>query len=68
MKRKIVIVRSNPVDPDSRVEKEANSLVKAGYDVSLLVWDRDNNGIQIDEKCLSDTVVKRIRLGDGFTI
>lgn len=68
MKRKIVIVRSNPVDPDSRVEKEANSLVKAGYDVSLLVWDRDNNGIQRDEKCLSDTVVKRIRLGDGFTI
>lgn len=67
MKRKIVIVRSNPVDPDSRVEKEANSLVKAGYDVSLLVWDRDNNGIHIDEKGLSDTVVKRIRLGSKAT-
>jgi glycosyltransferase involved in cell wall biosynthesis len=42
MERKsIVIVRSNPVNPDSRVEKEASALDKAGYDVKILAWDRD---------------------------
>jgi hypothetical protein len=30
---RIVLLRSNPVDPDSRVEKEVNSLTGAGYEV-----------------------------------
>ena len=38
---KVCILRSNPVKPDSRVEKEAWTLVKAGYDVHILAWDRD---------------------------
>ena len=38
----VVLLRSNPVNPDSRVEKEANSLIKAGYKVHILAWDRDN--------------------------
>lgn len=41
--RKICILRSNPVRPDSRVEKEAWSLKKAGYDVHILAWDRDTD-------------------------
>ena len=41
--KKICIIRSNPVRPDSRVEKEAWSLAKAGYDVHILAWDRDTN-------------------------
>lgn len=40
---KICIIRSNPVRPDSRVEKEAWSLSKAGYDVHILAWDRDTD-------------------------
>lgn len=40
---RILFIRSNPVNPDSRVEKEANALVEAGYDVSIFAWDRDNN-------------------------
>lgn len=67
MKKKIVIIRSNPVDPDSRVEKEANSLVKGGYEVQLLVWDRTQNGIHKDVKILSDTSVQRTRLGSVAT-
>ena len=39
---RIVILRSNPVNPDSRVEKEANSLIKAGHHVTIVGWDRDN--------------------------
>ena len=40
---KVCILRSNPVKPDSRVEKEAWTLTKAGYDVHILAWDRDTN-------------------------
>ncbi len=41
--KKVVIVRSNGVNPDSRVEKEANSLMNLGYKVTVLAWDRDEN-------------------------
>lgn len=37
---KILILRSNPVNPDSRVEKEVCALKEAGHDVSLFAWDR----------------------------
>ena len=40
-KKSVCIIRSNPVKPDSRVEKEAWSLMNAGYDVHILAWDRD---------------------------
>ena len=43
-KKKIIcILRSNPVDPDSRVEKEAVTLKRLGYEVSILAWDRESN-------------------------
>lgn len=38
---KIIFIRSNPVNPDSRVEKEVNSLVKAGNKVEIVAWDRN---------------------------
>jgi len=37
---KVIFIRSNPVDPDSRVEKEASSLIKAGHEVEIVAWDR----------------------------
>ena len=37
---RVVICRSNPIDPDPRVEKTARALIKAGYDVILIAWDR----------------------------
>lgn len=39
----IVFLRSNPVDPDSRVEKAVNSLVKSGHSVKILAWDRNED-------------------------
>lgn len=50
-KTRVCILRSNPVKPDSRVEKEAWSLTKAGYDVHILAWDRD-----VDIKETSDFI------------
>ncbi|QCR31887.1 glycosyltransferase family 4 protein [Lysinibacillus sp. SGAir0095] len=37
---RIVFLRSNPVQPDPRVEKEVNSLIMAGHEVSVVAWDR----------------------------
>lgn len=41
--KRVCIIRSNPVKPDSRVEKEARALVQAGHDVHILAWDRDSD-------------------------
>lgn len=38
---RIVLIRSNPVSPDSRVEKEAHALIKQGHTVHILAWDRE---------------------------
>ena len=38
--RRVLFLRSNPIDPDPRVEKSAGALVDAGYRVSVLGWDR----------------------------
>jgi glycosyltransferase involved in cell wall biosynthesis len=39
-KKNVLILRSNPVAPDPRVEKIARVLEAAGYRVSILGWDR----------------------------
>lgn len=46
---KIVMLRSNPIDPDIRLEKEARALAKAGHDVTLLGWQRFGDA-PIEEK------------------
>lgn len=40
-KKKILMTLSNPYKPDNRVEKEAKSLIDAGYSVTILAWDRE---------------------------
>ncbi|MDV2482141.1 glycosyltransferase family 4 protein [Methanoculleus sp. Wushi-C6] len=37
---RVVMLRSNPIDPDVRLEKEATVLTEAGHDVILLGWQR----------------------------
>lgn len=55
---RIVFLRSNPVDPDSRVEKEVNSLIKAGHVVEILAWDRS------DKYTIKETVLN-LEAGDA---
>ncbi|PRR70679.1 glycosyltransferase family 4 protein [Neomoorella humiferrea] len=38
--QRVLICRSNPVAPDPRVEKIAQALCQAGYEVLVLAWDR----------------------------
>jgi glycosyltransferase involved in cell wall biosynthesis len=60
----VCILRSNPVRPDSRVEKEAWSLAKAGYDVHILAWDRDTNIEEVsDFVYVADIQIPITRLG-----
>jgi len=40
---RVLICRSNPIDPDPRVEKIALALAESGYQVSILGWDRTGN-------------------------
>lgn len=63
-KTRVCILRSNPVRPDSRVEKEAWSLAKAGYDVHILAWDRDTNVEEISDYIqVADVQIPITRLG-----
>lgn len=41
--KRVVLIRSNPVRPYPRLEKTANALLKAGYQIHVLAWDRDSN-------------------------
>ena len=52
MGEKILFIRSNPVNPDPRVEKEVESLSNAGYKVTILAWDR-NGKYKIEEGYLN---------------
>lgn len=38
---RIAFLRSNPINPDVRLEKEIYSLVKAGEEITALGWDRE---------------------------
>lgn len=62
--KKVVIMRSNPVSPDSRVEKEAYALKRAGYSVQILAWDRESNhGPEINVVDVANEKIKITRFG-----
>lgn len=48
-KRRVLFCRSNPIAPDPRVDKEARALAAAGYEVSILGWDR-TAGLPLQEQ------------------
>lgn len=49
---KVVFLRSNPVEPEPRVEKEVNSLIKNEFEVEIVAWDR-NSKYKIRESYLN---------------
>lgn len=61
---KVLFIRSNPVNPDSRVEKEVNTLIQSGYEVDVLGWDREADYTLREEKLvLSAGSTKCYRVG-----
>lgn len=62
--KKILMLRSNPFEGDERVYKEAKALIKNGYDVTLLCWDRE---LKFPPKEVIEGIkVERIRLKAGY--
>lgn len=56
----IVILRSNPVNPDPRVEKIANSLIKTSSDITILAWDRKAENSKYKDN------ITELKLKNGF--
>lgn len=60
----VVFTRSNPVNPDSRVEKEVNALLKEGYEVIILAWDRDRKyDIEEEHINMESGIARVLRFG-----
>lgn len=62
--KRVVLIRSNQVDPDPPVEKMASVLAESGHEIVILGWDRENN-YYIKEEMLSlqKTTVPIVRFG-----
>ena len=46
--KKVLMLLSNAFDPDPRVHREASVLIKKGYDVHILCWDRDGKAAEFE--------------------
>lgn len=63
-RRRIVMLLSNPATYDERPLKEARSLAKGGFEVTILAWDRE--GATASDSILPEgVVIKRLRLFAG---
>lgn len=61
---RVVFLRSNPVAPDPRVEKQAQTLVDRGYKVMIVGWDR--YGIAPEKEDTYYGKIQRIRIPAKF--
>ena len=62
--KRVILLRSNPEDPDPPVEKAALALLGAGYDVTIIGWDRDSDyDLKKDSIQISDYKAEVIRFG-----
>ena len=60
----VVLIRSNPVRPYPRLEKMAGCLLRRGYGVTVLAWDRDSDYKPKEEELeLGDQRCSIIRVG-----
>jgi len=58
MAKKVLMLLSNDYSPDPRVEKEAFALVKAGYEVTVLAWNRQGSKPCVETR--DGLVVRRV--------
>lgn len=58
---KVIMVRSQPVNPDVRIEKEAKTLSTAGFDVIILGWGKSGRkSVRLEKR--SGYLIRRFRL------
>lgn len=58
--RQVLILRSNPIAPDPRVEKTAQALSDAGLSITMLCWDR--TGALDKEEARSYGTIHRLKI------
>ena len=64
MKRKAVLLRSNPISPDPAVEKVASALLEKKCDVIIVGWDRASKYDSVEEEIeLPSGTAKVVRFG-----
>jgi len=61
---RVMICRSNPIAPDPRVEKEAQSLCKGGYSVQIIGWDR--SAVLPKQENMGWAVINRLTIQAGY--
>lgn len=62
--KRVILLRSSPVNPDPPVEKAALALLNAGYYVRIIGWDRSTNyEVKEDFIQISEYKVEVIRFG-----
>ena len=66
---KIIMLRSHPVNPDVRIEKEAETLSNVGYEVLILGWARYGGKVKSQE-IKRNYYIRRFQLNAplGYTI
>ncbi len=62
--KRIVMLLSNPATYDERPLKEARSLTRAGFSVTILAWDRDKAS-ETDSRLPEGVEIKRMKLYAG---
>lgn len=62
--KRVLFLRSNPIDPDPRVEKAASTLAEAGYQVRILGWDRTATLKKLDR--LDQIPIQRLMIQSGY--
>jgi len=70
-KKKIILIKTNLIDRDSRMLKEWNTLKSEGYPVTLLCWDRDREiAVPEQEKTRDDyqEILLRLKAPMGVKI
>ena len=63
-KKRVLMLLSNPFRPDPRVHREAKGLVRAGYEVTILCWDREQ--AHPKEESVDGISVKRLGPASGY--
>lgn len=63
--RTVLFLRSNPVSPDVRLEKEARALIASGFNVSVLAWDRLGTS-EPTETPIRNLQINRLRISGRF--
>lgn len=63
-KGNVIFLRSNPIEPEPRVEKEALSLIKNGFKVFAVGWDRKSKYPNYEKKDFGE--IYRIKIKAEF--